>query len=143
MANVQHYLRFRVGYEWYGIEVDSLIEVLHFVALSELPAARPDILGMMRLRETVVPVIDLRLRFGLEATYNLNTPIVVARTPGGATGLVVDDVDDLVRITVDQVSAQQDGPSPYVAGTARLSDSLLLLLDLGLLREELPAHSPA
>ena len=143
MAKVQHYLRFQVGYEWYGIEVDSLIEVLQFVALNELPGARPDILGMMRLREAVVPVIDLRLCFGLDVAYTLNTPIIVARTASGPIGLVVDDVDDLERIDEAQVAPHEDGASPYVTGVARTASTLLLLLNIDLLRAELPAHSPA
>ena len=138
MSKVQHYLRFHLGQEWYGIEVSSVVEVLHFMALNELPASRPDILGMMRLREWVVPITDLRLRFGLPAIYSLNTPIIVANTASGLIGLVVDDVDDLERISETQVTPHDTSASPYITGVARLSNYLLLLLDVSLLRAEIP-----
>ena len=136
MAEIQHYLRFRLGHEWYGIEVGAIVEVLQFMTLNEVPAPHPDVLGMMRLREAVVPVIDLRLRFGLTATYSVNTPIIVANTPSGPIGLVADDVDDLERVEESQVTAQDSG-SRYVTGVARLSNHLLLLLDVSQIRTEM------
>ena len=138
MPDVQHYLRFQLGYEWYGIDVDNVIEVLHFMALTELPTSPSDLLGMMRLRESIVPVTDLRLRFGLTAEYSLNTPIIVAKTSSGPIGLVVDDVDDLERIDESQITPHDSSASRYVTGVARLPNYLLLLLDITLLRTEIP-----
>src|SRR5579871_3443736 len=109
------YLRFRVGQEWYGIDVDSVVEVLPFMALTELPDSPSDVLGMMRLRESVAPVVDLRLRFGFSTvSYDLNTPIIAAKTASGLIGLVVDDVDDLERVDVALISAQTGQASRYV-----------------------------
>jgi len=137
MGDIQHYLRFRVGQEWYGIDVRSVVEVLHLIALTELPDAPPDVLGMMRLREAIAPVIDLRLRFGLaNAAYHLSTPIIAAQTPSGLLGLVVDDVDDLERIDSSQITAQESHTSRYVTGFARTSSALLLILDISLFRAE-------
>lgn len=138
MSQIQHYLRFQVSYEWYGIEVGSVIEVLHFLELSEMPVSRPDLLGMIRLRGFVVPVIDLRLGFGLTASYSLNTPIIVANTPSGPIGLVADSANDLENIDNSQITTQNGDVSPYIMGVARLSDYLLLLLDVSRLRSEIP-----
>ena len=63
------YLCCRVGTEWYGVEVSRVIEVLHFAALHEVPGAKPDVLGLLTLRDLIMPVIDLRLRFGLDGDH--------------------------------------------------------------------------
>jgi purine-binding chemotaxis protein CheW len=99
-------------------------------------------LGMMRLRETIVPVIDLRVRFGFAGnavSYSLSTPIITVDTPAGAVGMVVDEVDDLERIDTSQITPHDGSTSRYVTGVARLPDYLLLLLDVSLIRAEIPA----
>ena len=133
------YLCSRVGAEWYGVEVSHVIEVLHFVALHEIPGAKPDVLGLLTLRDLIMPVIDLRIRFGLsEADLSVDTPIIAINTPNGPVGLVVDDVDD-----VEQVPQVEDGhgnESPFTIGTARLDNRLLLILDLSHFREATPVR---
>jgi purine-binding chemotaxis protein CheW len=135
--STQHYLSFRVGEEWYGIKLDRIIEVLNFMVLTQLPAAPPDMLGLMVLRDSVMPVVDLRLRFGLpDAPLTLNTPIIAVRTPHGPMGLVVDDVDDVEQVT--EFVQHNKTPSPYVNGVAKLVTRLLLLFDTDLLRSQTP-----
>jgi len=125
------YLRCRVGREWYAVNVDSVLRVLHLVALTELPDSRPDVLGLLTLPDRVATVIDLRRRFGLvDTTLHLETPIVAVDTPSGAVGLVVDEADDIETIDEGQIEPYTDGVSPYVASVARCADYLLLLLDI-------------
>ncbi len=124
----------RVGREWYGIPVEQVIEVLQFVALNEIPGAKPDVLGLLTLRDVVMPVIDLRVRFGADsADLSLDTPIVAIMTPQGPAGIVVDDVDDVNRVT--SVDDEHSPESPYTSGVARLGERILLLLDMNRLRE--------
>ena len=133
------YLRCRVGHQWYGIDVDHVLEVLHFVMLTELPGTSADILGMMTLRDLVMPVLDLRLHFGLtDATLKLDSPIIAVRTDHGPMGLVVDDVDDIERVAKSQIASPEDKSSPYVTGFARLSNHLMLLLDVSRFRAQMP-----
>jgi purine-binding chemotaxis protein CheW len=128
------YLRCRVGREWYAIDVDSVRRVLHLVALTELPDASPDVLGLLTLPDRVAPVIDLRLRFGLaDAPLRLETPIVVVDTPDGTVGLIVDEADDIETVDETQIAPFTDGVSSYIVGVARRPDQLLLLLDTSLL----------
>jgi len=122
------YLSFRIARQWYGIHVDNVIEVMQMVYLSDMPAAAPDVLGVMNLREKVVPVIDLRIRFGItNPVLGLNTPIIGVNTPHGPVGLVVDDVDDVRPISPETL--QPDRESPYVTHVATLDDRLLMLID--------------
>jgi len=136
---MQQYLCCRVGTEWYGVEVSQVIEVLHFVALHEIPGAKPDVLGLLTLRDLIMPVIDLRVRFGLSrAELNVDTPIIAVNTSNGPVGLVVDDVDDVEQVT--QIKAEQGKESPFTLGTARLDNRLLLILDIAHFREAVPVR---
>lgn len=123
------YLTFRVGDQWYGVDVDNVIEVMHFVALDELPLAEPDILGLMTLRDKVITVLDLRRRFGVpDTTHHLYTPIIALRTDKCILGLVVDDVDDVQYI--DEFAEYTGSNGAYIEQVARLSERLVMLLDV-------------
>jgi purine-binding chemotaxis protein CheW len=131
------YLRCRVGREWYGINTDCVLKVLHLVALTEMPDTSPDVLGLLTLPDCVIPVIDLRRRFELpDASLRMETPIVAVRAPQGAVGLVVDDADDIETIDQAQLEPFTGEVSPYVVGIARCPEHLLLLLDISLLGAE-------
>jgi purine-binding chemotaxis protein CheW len=133
-----YFLTFRVGQEWYGIGVGQLIEVLHLVGLTEMPGTPPDVLGLLTLRDTVMPVVDLRLRFGLdEAPLHLDTHIIAIHTASGPMGLVVDDVDDVDEIA-DSVETHPV-ESDHVRCAVKQKGHLLMLLDVDHLRRETTA----
>jgi purine-binding chemotaxis protein CheW len=128
-----HYLSFRVGHEWYGVDVKDVIEVLHMVALNEFPGT--DILGALTLRDQVMPVIDLRQRFGLDASeLTLSTPIIAIRTARGGVGLVVDEADNVEHIPREMLIEYK---STYTHQVARLERGLLLLLDVSQLEDSI------
>ena len=129
-ATTRQYLTFQVGNQWYGLAVDDVVEVLHMMMLTDVPLTTPDVLGLMTVRDLVVTVIDLRIRFGVpDPQYRLDTPIIVARTPKGAVGLVVDMADNVEQVSDAQLISHDGATFPYVNGIAKLSDLLLLLLD--------------
>jgi purine-binding chemotaxis protein CheW len=133
-ARQMQYLRCCVGREWYGIAVEQVIEVLQLVALNEIPGAKPHVLGLLTLRDVVMPVMDLRLLFGApEAPLSLDTPIIAINTAEGPIGVVVDDVDDVQPIS--EFTDQHGHESPFISAAAKLNDRLLLLLDVESLRE--------
>lgn len=130
------FLSFRVGPEWYGVDVDYITEVLHLVGLTELPGTAPDVLGLLTLRDSVMPVVDLRMRFNLpDAPLRLDTPIVAMRTASGPLAVVVDDVDDVEIIS--GVMDYQGDETHYIKGVIRQEEKLVLLLDV----EELYAET--
>lgn len=130
MPKTQAYLRVQLGNEWYGIDVHHIIEVMHLLALNSLPDAPAEILGLMRLREQVIPVIDLRLHLNQPATYTLTTPVIVVTGQNGIVGLVVDEVDNLTHIDQSNILDQPVGASRYVSSVARWMDGLIMLLDV-------------
>lgn len=131
------YLRCRLGREWYGIPTDQVFKVLQMTALTELPDSNPDVLGLLTLPDSIIPVIDMRRRLGLpDASLRLDTPIVVVITPRGMVGLVVDYADDIETIDESQIELSGSGLSRYVVGVAVCPEHLLLLMDTSLLEVE-------
>jgi chemotaxis signal transduction protein len=135
-----HYLSLRVGTRWYGVPIDEVVEVQHLLLLTELPVAAPAVVGLMRLRESIFPVFDLRRSFGIpDPIYKLNTPIVVLRTSNGLIGLLIDEVDSVEVIASEQIVDIERNSFPYVMGAAKFPDRLLLLLDVMQLTSEVGA----
>lgn len=131
-----NYLIFRIGHEWYGVNVDKIIEVIHLVHMTELPGTSPDILGLLTLRDRVMPVVDMRLRLGQkDAPLHLDTTMIAITTAHGPLAMVVDDVDDVEIIA--EISDYENEESPYVNGVARVDERLLLLLDTAYLRSQI------
>lgn len=125
------YLTVRVGGMWYGVALAAIIEVLHMVALAELPEAEEDVLGLLTLRNHIMPVVDLRVRFHQShIKLNLSTPIVAIRAENSEQmiGFVVDEVESVV--TLDSDTPVKAANSPYLAGAVQLDSYMLLLLDI-------------
>lgn len=133
------YLSVRIGSQWYGIDVDKVIEVMHLVAFTDLPTFRDDVLGLITVRDEVMPLLDLRRRFGLEdAPLKLDTPVVAIREANGPIALLFDDADSVEEISEAQTTTSHDFQQfPYIRAVARLSGRLLLLLDTSLISKEM------
>jgi purine-binding chemotaxis protein CheW len=137
------YLRCRLGREWYGIHTDQVYKVLQMTALTELPDSSPDVLGLLTLADSIIPVIDMRRRLNLPfAPLRLDIPIVAVLTPRGMVGLVVDEADDLETIDESQIELSDSGLSRFIVGVAVCPDRLLLLMDTSLLDMDTPVDLP-
>jgi chemotaxis signal transduction protein len=135
MANrTRGYLVVRVEREWYGIPVDAVIEVLHMVALNQLPESV--MLGVITLRDRSMKVFDLRQPFGITPAYQLDTPIVAVNTPQGAVGLVVDEAESVIHVVADTITSY-DGAQ--IEGVFRLGERLIFVLQPDRLGKE--AHA--
>jgi purine-binding chemotaxis protein CheW len=132
------YLSARVGNQWYGIEVEQVIEVLHLVAYNEVPSPQDDVLGLITVRAEVMPLVDLRRRFGLKETQlKLDTPVIAIRSDSGPLALVFDDADRVEEFSESVVTTSKDSRQlRYVSGVARLADRLLFLLDANSLAQQ-------
>jgi purine-binding chemotaxis protein CheW len=107
----------------YALPIEVVQEIQQIVAVSELPDETGAVIGVINLRGTVVPAIDLRRLVGLSAReYDLQTPMVFVRTTHGVVALVVDEVDDVIEVSAASVQA----PSSLYA----LADRLLCVCRL-------------
>src|SRR4051812_11890806 len=131
MIRTRQYLRFQVGRQWYGIPIEHVIEVLYLMLLNELPGMVPEMLGLITVHDEVMPVIDLRLCFGVkQPVYKLDTPIIATRTTQGTVGLVVDDAETVELVEETETIHQTGSELPYLRGAVKLAQDLLLLIDL-------------
>ncbi|MFU8819344.1 MAG: chemotaxis protein CheW [Desulfurivibrio sp.] len=133
------YLVFALGSERYGIGILDVREIIGMMGIHELPHMPPFFKGVINLRDRVIPVLDLRLKFSMEATaYNARTCIIIVEISGvrgsTLTGIIVDSVSEVVNIHDDQV---EDAPafgsgaeSSMILGMAKLKEGVTILLDI-------------
>lgn len=141
----QH-LTFRVGAEEYGVPVLQVQEIRGLTPITALPDMPPHMKGLMNLRGRVIPVYDLRERFGIAApAYGKYTVIVLVQVASRVVGLVVDAVTGVLDgAEVEPVPDLGAVDASFLAGMARSGDRYTLLLDLDrLLGAELSSPRPA
>lgn len=118
MSTIKQFLSFRLGAEAYGIDILTVQEIRGFEAPTRMVNAPADTLGVLNLRGTIVPVIDLRRRFGMpEPTFDSNTVTIVLNLPGKVAGIVVDSVSDVVNLGAEAIK-----PAPQFSGMVGQSD---------------------
>ena len=144
------YLTFTLGEEEYGVEILKVQEIKGYSAITPIPNTPPFIKGVMNLRGTIIPVVDLRSKFAMtEAEYTRFTVIIVVMVGTKIAGLVVDAVSDVLNIPQSDIQPAPDfGGQVHtrlINGMAKAGDKLVVLLDidkvLGI--EELSALSSA
>ncbi len=125
---------FRLADEEFGVEITKIQEILLMGPITRLPQTPDYVKGLINLRSSVVPVVDLRVRFGMpEGAATDETRIVVVNVRGKTVGYIVDAVSEVLRIGKDQIA-----PPPtvaglrqeYLTGLAKLDGRLLILLDI-------------
>ncbi len=132
---------FRLGQEEYGVEITKVQEIILMGEITKVPQTPEYIKGLINLRSSVIPIVDLRLRFGLPPQDTTDeTRIMVVNVRGKTIGIIVDAVSEVLRISKDQIAP----PPPTVAGLGReyltglvkLDKRLLILLDIERILDE-------
>lgn len=130
------YLFFRIGKESYGIGIKHIIEIIELQRISEVPDMPAYVKGVINLRGKVIPIIDLRLRFQMEArAYDDRTCIVVTEIDGVLIGFVVDTVEEVIEIPENQVEPpprfrSASGHDRYISGLGKVEETVKILLDV-------------
>ncbi len=126
---------FELTNEVYGVDIGLVQEIIRMTPITKLPKAPAFVEGVINLRGKVIPVMDLKKRFGLAGeAADRASRIVVFDTEGQTIGIVVDAVSEVLRVPAGAV----EPPSPvattvesdYVRGIAKLDARLIILLDL-------------
>lgn len=131
--STQQLLTFEVGASRFALPARLLHEVVRAVAIAPLPKAPPIVEGVINVRGTVVPMLDIRQRFGLSPTpVAPEQHVLIAQSGGRVVALRVDRAVDLVSVDDAAIeSAARVVPGvEYVAGIAKLPDGLIVIHDL-------------
>ena len=126
---------FRVGDAEYAVPADDVVQMESYTGATRVPGTAPYVAGLMQIRRKVVPVVDLRRRFGLEPCEPTAASRVVVLNAGARTvALLVDSAREVQQIEEEQIRPPPDvvarQSSGFVRSVAQLKDRLLMLIDV-------------
>jgi purine-binding chemotaxis protein CheW len=129
------YLTFEVQDEEYAVNIAYVVEIVGMQRISEVPDVPGFIKGVINLRGKVIPVMDMRLRFGLPwHEYGERTTIIVMEMDDAPTGLVVDRVTDVLTMAPDTIAPPRhwkgDEGESVVEGLGKRDDGVSIILDV-------------
>lgn len=135
IGEMRQLISFTVGAEEYGLELLRVKEVIRMRQITWLPNAPACVKGIINLRGDVIPIVDLRERFGLQAQeQTAMTRVIVVEVEGRPVGIVVDSASQVVRIPADQF----DPPPPvmgvraqdFITAVGKTGDTLVIMIDV-------------
>lgn len=133
------YLTFKIATEEYGLEILKVQEIIGIMDVTRVPKTPEFVRGVINLRGKVIPVIDLRIKFGLESIQDTDmTCIIVVQIASGnqsiTTGIIVDEVYEVLDISGEQIA---DPPSfgaavdtTFILGMGKVKEKVVSLLDI-------------
>jgi len=129
------YLTFHLAGEDYGIEIQYVIEIIGIQNITDVPDMPTFIRGVINLRGKVIPIMDVRARFGIEARdYDDRTCIIVVNINSTEVGLVVDEVSEVADIPESNVEpaprTHKNSEESYIQGMGKINTDVKILLDV-------------
>jgi purine-binding chemotaxis protein CheW len=126
---------FELGEERYGLDIATVYEIIRHQPVTAVPQAPSFVEGVINLRGRIIPVVDLRRRFGMmQGELTKASRIVVCEAAGTRVGLVVDGVSEVLMVSADAIEQTPEVASgydtQYLKGIAKLGERLVILLDL-------------
>jgi len=126
---------FHLGSEEYGVDISQVQEIIRMVEITHVPRAPRFMEGVINLRGQLIPIIDLRTRFGMQrGEQTKSTRIVVTEIGSKRVGIVVDSVSEVINIPLEQVENAPDMiagvGTEYIQGVGKVNERLIILLDL-------------
>ncbi len=135
-AGVVQYIKVEMGVETFGIDisyVDNIVRMQHITRVPDTPAY---IKGVINLRGEIIPIMNLRLKMGLEEIEETKATriIIIKMEQIGKLGLIVDCVKEVISLSEEQMEAakydKKDDSQHFVSAVGKVGDSIISLLDL-------------
>lgn len=132
------FLNFILSGEYYGLELLKIREIIGMMKITRVPNTPPFVRGVINLRGKVIPVIDLRVKFGMETMEDtVRTCVIVMQTENegqmATTGIIVDEVCEVLNIPGEQIEPSPamcaDESNDMIQGVGKVADKVILLLD--------------
>jgi purine-binding chemotaxis protein CheW len=133
MGEEKKVIVFALGSEEYGVEVEKVRTIERMQPMTRVPKTPDFIQGVINLRGLVIPILDLRSRFGLDRVdYTDNTRIIIVSAGDFEVGLIVDSANDVIDLDTDHIDSPPEIvggiKAKYLDGIARVGESRLLVL---------------
>lgn len=134
-TGAREYLTFRLGEEEYGIDILKVQEIRGYEQPTRIANAPEFIKGVVNLRGTIVPIVDMRLRFNCsQVEYNAFTVVIILNLRNRVVGIVVDSVSDVMELAPEAVRPAPDIESAIdsgcILGLGSVGERMLILLDI-------------
>jgi len=134
-AGAREYLTFRLDQEEYGIDILKVQEIRGYEPPTRIANAPEFIKGVVNLRGTIVPIVDMRLKFNCtQAEYNSFTVVIILNLRHRVVGIVVDSVSDVMELTAENIKAAPEIESVIdngcILGLGSVGQRMLILLDI-------------
>ena len=131
----KEFLTFTLGDEEYGVEILKVQEIRSYEEPTTIANAPAFIKGVVNLRGVIVPIVDMRIKFGLgSAEYNQFTVVIILNVAHRVVGMVVDGVSDVLTLSAEQIRpAPEFGASldtQYIIGLGTVDERMLILMDI-------------
>ncbi len=134
-AAASEFLTFRLGKEEYGIDILKVQEIRGYDQVTRIANTPEFIKGVINLRGTVVPILDLRLKFNLgSAEYNQFTVVIILNVARRVVGVVVDSVSDVISMNSEQIRPapefSQAVNAKFIRGLANVDERMIIVADI-------------
>ena len=136
-ADTKQYIVVELGAEHYGIDINFVDNIVRMQSITRVPKAQDYFKGVINLRGEVIPVMDLRVRFGLETAEPTNkTRILILKPEAGAPiGIIVDVVKEVLTLNTDDIEKPaskdpNDEKSAFISGIGKNGDALVTILNI-------------
>ena len=134
-SGAREYLTFRLDQEEYGIDILKVQEIRGYEPPTRIAHAPEFIKGVVNLRGTIIPIVDMRLKFNCsQAEYNDFTVVIILNLRNRVVGIVVDSVSDVMELAPDNIRAAPDIESVIendcILGLGSVGERMLILLDI-------------
>jgi purine-binding chemotaxis protein CheW len=127
------YLIYKAGDEHYGIEIKYVTEIINITQIAKVPGLPHYLKGVINLRGSIIPVMDVRLRFNIEEVeYSERTCIIISNIDGMDIGLIVDSVSEVLTVPDQNILPPPETSKTrnrFVNGIGKAGDSIIFLLD--------------
>ncbi len=138
-AELSQYLTFKLDEEFFTVKVHNVREILEYVKITKMPDSPPFMRGIINVRGSVIPVIDLRQKFGMAGTVpKTSTRIIVLEVERETGSLVIgalaDSVKEVIELPPDQIEPPPDmgtrWKKEYITGVGKYNDEFIMVLDI-------------
>ena len=135
VIQLNEFLTFTLGEEEYGVEILRVQEIRGYEAVTHIANAPDFIKGVINLRGVIVPIVDMRIKFGMSRVeYDQFTVVIILNVAGRVVGMVVDGVSDVITLGNEQIRPAPELVnglgSKYIIGLGTVDDRMLILMDI-------------